>query len=161
MDATARPIGVGLKENLFEHFPEALRPKKALVVGGLGARLFLHSDPYAWIGTYFLYEGRKVWTFLLLDAAESAEMLERVKPVDAFGTPIAAGRVSDIDLYHRIVESNPGCALNRRWVSHLGGSGRNDDLSLFGSSHDLSEAAVERALQIVQEEGDLVITPQN
>ena len=45
-----------LKEALFEAdlfglFPPAIRPKdRCLIVGGVGARSFLHADPYEWTG---------------------------------------------------------------------------------------------------------------
>ena len=33
-------------DDLFEHFPKEIRPYQALIVGGVGARSFLHCDPY-------------------------------------------------------------------------------------------------------------------
>ena len=35
-------------DDLFEHFPKEIRPYQALIVGGVGARSFLHCDPYEW-----------------------------------------------------------------------------------------------------------------
>jgi hypothetical protein len=46
--------------DLFEHFPEKIRPYQALIVGGIGARSFLHCDPYEWMGINYLFEGRKL-----------------------------------------------------------------------------------------------------
>jgi hypothetical protein len=47
-------------KDLFDHFPEAIRPYQALIIGGVGARSFLHCDPYEWVGTNYLLEGRKL-----------------------------------------------------------------------------------------------------
>ena len=46
--------------DLFEHFPKEIRPYQALIVGGVGARSFLHCDPYEWMGMNYLFEGRKL-----------------------------------------------------------------------------------------------------
>jgi len=51
-------------DDLFQYFPERIRPKEALIVGGVGARSFLHVDPFEWTGWNYLLEGRKLWTFL-------------------------------------------------------------------------------------------------
>jgi hypothetical protein len=51
------------EENLFDLFPEAIRPKDALIIGGVGARSFLHKDPYDWTGWNHLFEGKKLCTF--------------------------------------------------------------------------------------------------
>jgi hypothetical protein len=45
---------------MFKFFPEAIKPKSALIIGGVGARSFLHADPYAWTGWNYLIEGRKL-----------------------------------------------------------------------------------------------------
>ena len=37
-------------KNKFEYFPEKVRPKTALIIGGVGARSFLHADPFEWTG---------------------------------------------------------------------------------------------------------------
>jgi hypothetical protein len=47
-------------DDLFEHFPKEIRPYQALIVGGVGARSFLHCDPYEWMGMNYLFEGRKL-----------------------------------------------------------------------------------------------------
>lgn len=47
-------------DDLFEHFPKDIRPYQALIVGGVGARSFLHCDPYEWMGINYLFEGRKL-----------------------------------------------------------------------------------------------------
>jgi len=43
-------------ENYFEHFPNGIRPKAAIIIGGAGARSFLHADPYEWTGWNYLLE---------------------------------------------------------------------------------------------------------
>ena len=89
-------------KDLFKHFPTAVRPQQALIVGGLGARSFLHRDPYEWMGTNYLLEGRKLWTFFTPDVPATLFRARRNAP-DAWGMyNISAGWVSDIDLYrHR------------------------------------------------------------
>ena len=47
-------------DDLFEHFPAKIRPYQALIMGGIGARSFLHCDPYEWMGINYLFEGRKL-----------------------------------------------------------------------------------------------------
>lgn len=47
-------------KNLFDYFPLALRPKSALIMGGNGARSFLHCDPFDWTGWNYLVKGRKL-----------------------------------------------------------------------------------------------------
>ena len=47
-------------EDLFDHFPKKIRPYQALIIGGVGARSFLHCDPYEWMGINYLFEGRKL-----------------------------------------------------------------------------------------------------
>ena len=50
------------QKNFFKLFPRKIRPKSALIIGGKGARSFLHIDPYDWIGTNYLLQGRKLCT---------------------------------------------------------------------------------------------------
>ena len=50
--------------NMFDFFPSLVRPKSALILGGMGSRSFLHADPYEWVGSNYLFEGRKLWTFI-------------------------------------------------------------------------------------------------
>ena len=47
-------------EDLFQFFPDSIRPYQALIIGGVGARSFLHCDPYEWMGINYLFEGRKL-----------------------------------------------------------------------------------------------------
>ena len=89
--------------DLFLHFPATVRPQQALIVGGCGARSFLHADPYEWVGTNLLLEGRKLWTFFSPDVPAELFHARRNAP-DAWGSfNVSAGWVShDVDLYrHR------------------------------------------------------------
>lgn len=87
----------------FELFPHPVRPQNlCAIVGGVGARSFLHSDPMEWMGWNVLLEGRKVWTFLPplpdLDASLGTYRLEP----NAFGSyNVSAGWQSNVDLYQR------------------------------------------------------------
>ena len=47
-------------KDLFKYFPDEIRPKSAIIIGGEGARSFLHVDPYEWTGWNYLFEGRKI-----------------------------------------------------------------------------------------------------
>jgi hypothetical protein len=86
-------------EDLFQYFPKDIRPYQALIIGGVGARSFLHSDPYEWMGTNYLLEGKKLWTFFTPDVPASLFGARRNAP-DAWGDyNISAGWVSDLDLY--------------------------------------------------------------
>eukprot|EP00931_Biecheleriopsis_adriatica_P027007 TRINITY_DN16323_c0_g1_i2.p1 TRINITY_DN16323_c0_g1~~TRINITY_DN16323_c0_g1_i2.p1 ORF type:complete len:239 (-),score=45.46 TRINITY_DN16323_c0_g1_i2:24-740(-) len=78
-----------LKEDLFHHFPDSLRPSPlCLIMGGSGARSDLHADPFAWTGWNVLLEGRKVWRFYpnTSQNAESAFGSKRIP----FGIPDAS-----------------------------------------------------------------------
>ena len=46
--------------DLFQYFPQSIRPKLALIIGGKGSRSFLHGDPYEWTGWNYLFEGEKL-----------------------------------------------------------------------------------------------------
>lgn len=90
-------------QDLFEHFPRLIRPLTALIIGGAGARSFLHADPYEWVGWNYLLEGQKIWNFL--PPSVPMEMLgARRNPPEAWGDfNISAGWVSDdVDLYKHI-----------------------------------------------------------
>lgn len=86
-------------DDLLQHFPAKIRPKSALIIGGMGARSFLHADPYEWMGWNLLLEGLKLWTFLPPSVPPSLLRARRHAP-DAWGQyNISAGWVSDLDLY--------------------------------------------------------------
>ena len=53
-------------KDIFQYFPKIIRPRSALIIGGEGARSFLHADPYEWTGWNYLFEGRKLCTYGIL-----------------------------------------------------------------------------------------------
>ncbi|CAM9664417.1 unnamed protein product [Ectocarpus fasciculatus] len=87
----------------FQLFPPSVRPQNlCTIVGGVGARSFLHSDPMEWMGWNILLEGRKLWTFLPpLADLDSSLGTYRLAP-NAFGSHnVSAGWQSNVDLYQR------------------------------------------------------------
>ena len=112
-----------LGEDWFAHFPPSIRPKTALIVGGAGARSFLHADPYEWVGWNILFEGCKVWTFFPPDVPMEAFGGRRNAP-EAWGDAgIAAGWVVEgVDLYREIglspgPKGSPPTALNQHLIA--------------------------------------------
>lgn len=87
----------------FQYFPSKIRPKSALIIGGVGARSFLHVDPYNWTGWNYLLEGRKLWTFLP-PKRELYPLLNAYQKIpDAWDSlNLTCGYLSDLDLYHDI-----------------------------------------------------------
>jgi len=85
----------------FDLFPPKVRPKKhCLILGGTGARSFLHADPFEWTGVNYLMEGQKLWTFIPPSVPRAALALERVKP-DAWADDVSSGwKSASHDLYH-------------------------------------------------------------
>lgn len=132
----------------FDLFPVAVRPKKSCVIlGGPGARSFLHVDPYEWTGVNYLFEGRKLWTFIRPSAANEESLgLVRFKP-DAWSAELGAGWKSDtVDLYH----AKP----------RVSGDGDQRDLIALGLAPTLAAALPPQdVVACVQEEGDLVVIP--
>ncbi|CAM9433649.1 unnamed protein product [Choristocarpus tenellus] len=138
--------GLDLPETLllkdeFEYFPPEVRPQKlCLIVGGEGARSFLHSDPMEWTGWNLLLEGRKLWTFLPPEPSFNTELGTYRLPPNAFGAHnISAGWQSPIDLYRR---REDGGEVKAQWPHETGG-----------------EAVMPRAVSFVQEAGDIVFIP--
>lgn len=125
--------------DFFTLFPRPVRPKaNCLILGGTGARSFLHADPFEWTGVNYLLEGKKLWTFVPPSLPKGALNLERIRP-EAWGAEVSAGWMSATqDLYHiqptvsstEIVVDLPDC--------------------LHG---------VEGVQAVVQEEGDLIVIP--
>ncbi|CAN0445798.1 unnamed protein product, partial [Ascophyllum nodosum] len=126
----------------FELFPSAVRPQKwCLIMGGLGARSFLHGDPMEWIGWNVLLEGRKHWTFLPPSPELDARLETYRLPPNAFGPHnISAGWQSDTDLY-------------RQGTRTLSG----DSSASWPSTREAQ--ITEMASSGVQEPGDVVIIP--
>ena len=204
--------------DLFDFFPSLVRPKSALILGGMGSRSFLHADPYEWIGSNYLFEGRKLWTFIPPDADVEAPVstdrgmsgmrAARDAPVgeaeakrgyataseifgyrrqspDAWGGifNLSAGWVSEVDLYSQgdadgessLNQYLEAAQLNEEWL----GDCYDDDGAVLGSSllrtHHRGSVplfrsgqpevdgcdvrALKGSLQILQEEGDLLIIP--
>lgn len=50
--------------DIFDFLPNLIRPRQALIIGGMGSRSFLHADPYEWTGWNFLVEGRKLCEYI-------------------------------------------------------------------------------------------------
>ncbi len=128
----------------FELFPPSTRPQDlCAIIGGVGARSFLHSDPMEWMGWNVLLEGRKVWTFLppLPDLDASLETY-RLAP-NAFGSHnISAGWQSNVDLYQQGSTSAVDGSTCASWP-------------VEGEGHEV----MQHAISGVQETGDLVLIP--
>lgn len=169
----------------FKYFPENIRPKVALIIGGEGARSFLHVDPYEWCGWNYLLEGRKLWTFLPPETPLSVLNAYAHAP-DAWGKQqLSTGWVSTIDLYKQKVSSGHSRLKTATATGSLGGLNAffrkslqdmntthpNWNVPIFSSgnagfessSHNSSDNNVwmQGAMQIIQEEGDLVLIPPN
>lgn len=175
------------EKDLFQYFPDKIRPHSALIIGGVGARSFLHADPYEWTGWNYLLEGKKLWTFLSPEHCDSERNLLdfRRNAPDAWGKhKIAAGWISDIDLYKyqvsdSMLEILPDIkkgiymeglsTLSKCWAQEIlkGDTkkrNRNANIPVFASGIkciDESEdpSLIKGSYQIVQEEGDLIIIP--
>lgn len=117
------PAGFFPDGDMFDLFPEAIRPKKpCLLIGGAGARSTLHADPYSWTGWNYLAEGSKIWTFFPPDqntAAEreagggllSVEEAFKARRLESSAWDegrfnVSAGWQSPVDLYHERVAAS-------------------------------------------------------
>ncbi|CAM9787815.1 unnamed protein product [Ectocarpus sp. 6 AP-2014] len=121
----------------FQLFPPSVRPQNlCIIVGGVGARSFLHSDPMEWMGWNVLLEGRKLWTFLPpLADLDSSLGTYRLAP-NAFGSHnVSAGWQSNVDLYQH-------GAATASWPT--AGEGQE---------------VMQHAVSGVQEAGELVLIP--
>eukprot|EP00903_Cladosiphon_okamuranus_P018378 g16905.t1 len=133
-----------LGDDEFQLFPPSIRPQNlCAIVGGVGARSFLHSDPMEWMGWNVLLEGRKLWTFLPplpdLDASLGTYRLEP----NAFGSyNVSAGWQSNVDLYQRGSTTSADGSTCASWPKE--GEGQE---------------VMQHALSGVQECGDLVLIP--
>lgn len=132
------------KHDYFDLFPKKVRPKKnCAILGGPGARSFLHADPYEWQGLNYLFEGQKVWAFVRPSpATERALGLQRVAP-DAWDGAVGAGWKSDtVDLYHVEPRITDDGNVRLGLLPALAGAVPEEDM-----------------LACVQEEGELVVIP--
>ena len=111
-------------DDLFQYFPESIRPEKALIIGGVGSRSFLHADPYEWTGWNYCLEGLKLWSFFPPETNYHEEggqpwLKTKRTETNAWGEyNVAAGWQSDIDLYHRVLvdkEDGVKSPLNKHW----------------------------------------------
>ena len=151
-------------ENYFETcFPKKMRPQTALIIGGFGARSFLHADPYEWTGWNLLLEGKKLWIFFPPDE----ELHKLIQPsrneVDAWGgVNISAGWISDVDLYKNVVlkEEDMNSLFGKVLVENLPSG---VEIPCFNSGIDAVDNAnpgvYRNVVCIVQEEGEMVIIP--
>ncbi|CAM9378559.1 unnamed protein product [Hapterophycus canaliculatus] len=141
-DLLAKPQDL-LGADEFELFPPSVRPQNlCAIVGGVGARSFLHSDPMEWMGWNVLLEGRKLWTFLPpLTDLDSSLATYRLAP-NAFGSHnISAGWQSNVDLYQRGPTATAD-SFSASWPT-------------AGEGHEV----MKHAISGVQEAGDLVLIP--
>jgi hypothetical protein len=147
------------RHDFFDLFPPATRPKKSCVImGGPGARSFLHADPYAWLGLNYLFEGRKLWTFVRPSPANEAALgLQRVRP-DAWDGEVGAGWKSDaVDLYHVEPRIGGGGAMQQLQLQE---QRQQQVVVTLGLPPTLAGALEkEDVLACVQEEGELVVIP--
>ena len=174
-------------KDLFRKFPESIRPACALIIGGVGSRSFLHADPYEWTGWNYCFEGKKLWTFFPPETNGDENFLKLVRnPTNAWGEyAVAAGWHSDIDLYHRILETKEetNSPLNKHWKRAYATASpsavnppffassdpvleQTDDLWPIDTQNiDLSAidndvpSMVQGAIQIVQSEGEMILIP--
>ncbi|CAM9733218.1 unnamed protein product [Discosporangium mesarthrocarpum] len=114
-----------------------------VIVGGLGARSFLHSDPMEWMGWNILIEGRKLWTFLPPSPALDHALGTYRLPPNAFGDhDISAGWQSRVDLYRDMGEgAGAGDLLGPKWP------------------HEGGEGIMRLSSTVVQEAGDVIFIP--
>ncbi|CAM9791432.1 unnamed protein product, partial [Laminaria digitata] len=140
--ATAQEL---LGPDEFQLFPSSVRPQNlCAIVGGVGARSFLHSDPMEWMGWNVLLEGRKLWTFLPPSPELDVPLgTYRLAP-NAFGSHnISAGWQSNVDLYQRAGEVGVDARACALWPSEGGEGGE----------------VMRQAVSGVQEQGELVLIP--
>ncbi len=161
--------------NIFDYFPAVIRPSNALIVGGVGARSFLHADPFEWTGYNLLLEGQKLWCFLPpMNEETCVDFLQASrKPANAWGEEhtLAAGWVSPIDLYRRRLLKPSSSPLMKQYIKSLEDPNctscgyphyfSSEDPILEDEENFWSDNVLEKVVYIVQEPGDTVIIPKN
>jgi len=152
--------------NLFDLFPSLVRPKTALIMGGMGSRSFLHADPYEWVGTNYLFEGKKLWTFVPPDeeceapasarGMQASDSTQQVQPLRCARDPEMDGplqtqrgypTVSEIFQYRRQSPDAWGGIFNLSagWVSQV---------DLFQQGDPDGEASLNQYLETTQMSGE-------
>jgi hypothetical protein len=175
------------KSDLFEHFPENVKPSDCLVVAGEGATSTLHRDPFCWTGTSLCVEGTKIWRFIAppghLEEFKEGDITSGVKFVDdaveSYRLPsvawdnyyISSGWQSDMSLYSQRSEDLP-TAEEFAIMEEEDPQQKTKDLERIASSLDSLEPSSDFPTQlddcgnlqtniwtVVQHPGDLLIIP--
>lgn len=162
-------------QNIFDDFPAVIRPSNALIVGGVGARSFLHADPFEWTGYNLLLEGQKLWCFLPPMSEDiCTDFLQTIrKPANAWGEEhtLAAGWVSPIDLYRKKLLKPSVSPLMAQYTKSLEDPNctscgyphyfSSEDPILEAEENFFPEGLLDKVIYIVQEAGDTVMIPNN
>jgi hypothetical protein len=77
------------KRDIFDFFPNEVKPSDCLVISGMGASSTLHRDPFLWTGTSICLEGTKAWRFIAPPGALSTSRVQ--------GEMIKESGVSSVD----------------------------------------------------------------
>ncbi|CAM9392810.1 unnamed protein product [Scytosiphon promiscuus] len=156
-DLLAKAQGL-LGDDEFELFPAPVRPQNlCAIVGGVGARSFLHSDPMEWMGWNVLLEGRKLWTFLPpLSDLDVSLGTYRLAP-NAFGSHnVSAGWQSNVDLYRRGPTTTERTEATTTAGEVVDGTG---SLRACWPTEGEGREVMKHAISGVQEVGDVVLIP--
>lgn len=129
--------------DLFEFFPEDIRPSDCVVIAGEGATSTLHRDPYTWTGTSLCLEGRKLWRFIAPQGAckpQANDIDSRVHEIDeALGSYRLPSVAWDDDLY-----------LSAGWQSDLSlYVSRSDDIPSAEEFASLEEHNSEKVMELM------------
>ena len=175
--------------DLFQSFPDEIKPSDCVILAGEGATSTLHRDPFSWTGTSLCLEGSKVWRFIAPPGANCAipesngesgvsQIDETLKSYRLQSSawdrgssdeesgfvevPLSAGWQSDFSLYET---RSPGIPSARDW-SDIGIDSRMKDMtSIALSAESLKPSAVLDENQdlviwtVVQNPGDLLVIP--
>lgn len=129
--------------DLFEFFPDDIRPSDCVVIAGEGATSTLHRDPYTWTGTSLCLEGRKLWRFIAPQGAckpQANDIDSRVHEIDeALGSYRLPSVAWDDDLY-----------LSAGWQSDLSlYVSRSDDIPSAEEFASLEEHNSEKVMELM------------